>query len=153
MTRALRLTLAAGAATIAALWTLAAVGAGWMLLAGASALEGGSSAATLQAVAAWTERPWVRHWLDPHEADAVRDGADWLLGLGGGPAAWLGSALTLLGAALVMVWAGGLVLGALVGLAAMMLVQRWVEWWRNGPRWPSAARQAPVVPAEGHPMS
>lgn len=65
----------------------------------------------------------MRHWLDPDEAAALRDGVDWLLGLGGGPAAWLGTALWLLAAVAVVVWASGLLLAALGGAGAVMLVR------------------------------
>ncbi|HEU4458568.1 MAG TPA: hypothetical protein VFR90_05550 [Methylibium sp.] len=135
MSRRMRLALGAGATVAAALWTLAAITAWWLLQAAGAALEGGSSAATVQAVTAWTERPWVQHWLDPDEAVALRDGIDWLLGLGGGPAVWLGSAMTLLGVALVLIWAGGLVLAALLAWGALALGRRLVEGWRSGVRW------------------
>jgi hypothetical protein len=134
MKHALRIALAAGTAVLAIMWTLAALGTWWLLQAGAFALEAQPTAVSLQAVMAWTERPWVRYWLDPHEAEALRDGVGWLLGLDGGPAAWLGSALTMLGAALLLVWAGGLLFGA-AGLLAAWVVTRWtLALWHSGSR-------------------
>jgi hypothetical protein len=141
MKRALRIASATGAVVLVGLWTLVAVGAWWLLQAGASALDGQSAAATMQAVTAWTERPWVRQWLDPDEAAALLDGIDWLLGLGGGPSAWLAWALTLVGAALILVWGGGLLIGVLGLMLAWFVARRVVAWWRAGPRWPVAWRQ------------
>lgn len=132
MKRTMRITALTGMVILAGLWTLTAAGAGWLLQAGASALEAQPTAVSLQALMAWTERPWVRYWLDPHEADALRDGVDWLLGIGGGPAVWLGSALTLLGVALVLVWAGGLLLGAVGLWAAWLVMSQASAWWRSG---------------------
>lgn len=129
--RGLRLALAAGGALAVALWTLAALAAWWLLQAAAGALDAGSTAAAMQAVTAWTERPWVRHWLDPDEAAALRDGIDWLMHLGGGPAAWLGTAMALLAAALLIGWAGGLVLAALAVWATLALLRRGGAWWRE----------------------
>ncbi len=139
MSRTLRQTLMAAAVVAAALWTLAAFGAWWLLQAAAGALEAGSTATAMQAVTDWTERPWVRHWLDPDEALALRDGVDWLLGLGGGPAVWLGTALALLTAAVVMFWAGGLVLALLAAWAVFALWRRLAGWWRDSARRPWAA--------------
>ena len=147
MRPALRLTLTAAAAVAAALWTLAALGVWWLLQATAGALEGGSPAAAMQAVTAWTERPWVQHWLDAGEAEALRDGVDWLLGLGGGPVVWLGSVLAFLGAVLVIAWAGGIVLAVLAGWAAIALLRRLAGWWRSGAGWPWPARPQPAAPA------
>lgn len=143
-----RVAWTAGIAVIAGLWTAAALGAWGLLQVGASALEAQSAAATVQAVAAWLERPWVRHWFDPQEADALRDGVDWLLGLGGGPAAWLGWVLALLGAALVLVWAGGLLLGAALLLAARLVARQALAWRRGGPRWPGASDRRRAAGAE-----
>jgi hypothetical protein len=142
MKRALRVTLAAGTVVLAGLWTLAALGTWWLLQAAAAALEGQPTAVSLQAVTSWAERPWVRFWLDPHEANALRDGVDWLLGLGGGPSVWVGSALTLLGVALILVWAGGLLLGALGLLAAWLVTRKALAWWRSADRRPWALRQS-----------
>ena len=145
MKQTLRLAVIASIVVLASLWTLAAVGTWWLLQAGASALEAQPAAVSLQAVMAWTERPWVRHWLDAHEIDALRDGVTWLLGLGGGPAVWMGSALALLGIALVLVWAGGLLLGMAALAATWFVASRAVAWWRSGARGPWAAR--PHTPA------
>lgn len=132
MRRALRAALIASTVVLASLWTLAAVGAWWLLQAGASAMDAQPAAVTLQAVDAWTERPWVRHWLDPDQAAALRDGVAWLLDLGGGPAAWLASAVALATVALILVWAGGLLLAA-VGVLASWLAIRWVIGrWHSG---------------------
>lgn len=147
MKPALRLAALACIVVLASLWTLTAVGAWWLLQAGAAALQAQPTADSLQAVMAWTERPWVRYWLEPHEAEALRDGLAWLLGLGGGPAVWLGSALTLLGVTLVLVWAGGLLFGALVLWAAWHLARRAFAWWRSGARAPWATPQG--APAAG----
>lgn len=147
MKRALRLTLAAGAAAAVAMWTLAAVAVWWLLQAAAGALEGGSPAAAMQAVTAWTERPWVQHWLDRHEAEALLDGVDWLLGLGGGPVVWLGTVLAFLGAALVIAWGGGIVLAVLAGWAVIALLRRLGNWWRDRAAWPWAPRTPPAAPA------
>ncbi|MCU0965311.1 MAG: hypothetical protein MUF08_09700 [Burkholderiaceae bacterium] len=153
MKQTLRIAALGGIVVLTSLWTLAAVGAWWLLQAGASALEAQPTAVSLQAVMAWTERPWVRYWLDPHEADAFRDVVTWLLSLGGGPAVWLGSALTLLGVALVLVWAGGLLLGA-VGLWAAWLVMRQASaWWRSGARGPWAMRQGTPAGGEAGPAT
>lgn len=151
MKRALSMVLVVGAGLLASLWTLAALGAWLLLQAGATALDAQPIAVTLQAVMAWTERPWVRYWLDRHEAEALLDGVGWLLGLGGGPAVWLGSALALLGVALVLVWAGGLLLGAVGLLVAGLITRRAIAWWQSGPggRW--AFRQR--APAAGHAVS
>lgn len=132
MSRGLRITLAAGAGLAVALWTLAALAAWWLVQAAAGALDAGSAAAAMQAVDGWTARPWVQHWLDPDEAAALRDGIDWLLGLGGGPAAWLGTATALLAAALLIGWAGGLVLAALVAWALLSLLRRAATAWPQG---------------------
>jgi len=148
MKRALRIASATGVVVLVGLWTLAALGAWWLLQAGASALEGQSAAATLQAVTAWTERPWVRQWLDPDEAAALLDGIDWLLGLGGGPGAWVAWALTLIGAAVILVWAGGLVIGVLGLMLAWFVLRRVVAWWRAGPRWPAAWGRRTLVARE-----
>lgn len=129
--RGLRLTLAAGGALALALWTLAAVAAWWLLQAAAGALDAGSTAAAMQAVTAWTERPWVRHWLDPEEAAALRDGLDWLMSLGGGPASWLGTAMVVLAAALLIGWAGGVVLALLAVWATVALLRRAGAWWQH----------------------
>ena len=136
MSRALNLTLAAGAACALTLWTLAALGAWWLLQAAAGALDGASPATALQTLGAWADRPWVRHWLDPQETAALLDGADWLLGLAGGPSAWLATVLAWFGAALVVAWAGGLVLAALTAWATHALVRRLGLAWREGVRWP-----------------
>jgi hypothetical protein len=141
MRLALRIALVGGGGMLVGLWTLAAVGAWWLLQAGAAAFEAHPTAISPQAVAAWTERPWVRYWLNPLEAEAVRDAVDWLLSMGGGPTVWLDSALMLLGATLIIVWAGGLLFGA-AGLLAAWIVARWaLAWWRSGPRMPWASRQ------------
>ncbi len=152
MSRALRLTLAAGAACAVALWTLAALAAWWLLQAAAGALDGTSPAAALQTIGAWTDRPWVRHWLDPQDAAALRDGADWLLGLAGGPATWLGTVLVWLGAALLAAWAGGLVLATLAAWALRALVRRLVLAWREGVLWPWTSRPPTPGPVAGSPM-
>ena len=136
MSRALRATLIAGLVVVASLWTAAALGAWWLVQAGASALEGQQPAVILQAVTGWTERPWARYWLDPHEVDALRDALAWLLDLGGGPAVWLGSAGVALGVALVLVWAGGLLLGVVALLAVWLLAHRVLTWWRSAARRP-----------------
>ncbi|MBE2243518.1 MAG: hypothetical protein IAE86_12230 [Burkholderiaceae bacterium] len=149
MSRTLKVLLLAAGGVAVALWTLAALGAGWLLQAGAGALDGGSSAAAMQAVTAWTERPWVRHWLDPDEAAVLLDAVDWLLGLGGGPQAWLGTALLVLGTALVMVWAGGLVLALLAAVLVLALLRRLAAWWRGGARWPWRSREAQAGPLAG----
>ncbi|HRH89070.1 MAG TPA: hypothetical protein PLO41_19655 [Rubrivivax sp.] len=146
MSRTLKVLLLAAGGVAVALWTLAALGAGWLLQAAAGALDGGSSAAAMQAVTVWTERPWVRHWLDPDEAAVLLDAVDWLLGLGGGPHAWLGTALVVLGAALVMVWAGGLVLALLAALLAVALLRRLAAWLRDGVRWPWVSREPHAAP-------
>ena len=151
MTRTLRLAVIASIVVLAGLWTLAAVGAGWLLQAGASALEAQPADVSLQAVMAWTERPWVRHGLDPHEIDALRDGVTWLLGVGGGPAVWMGSALVLLGIALVLVWAGGLLLGLAALAATCFVASRAVAWWRSGARGPWSARPHTPAVAEAGP--
>jgi hypothetical protein len=124
---------------LALLWTLAAVGTWWLLQAGAHTLEAQPAGVAQQAVIGWTERPWVRYWLAPDEVEALRDGLDWLFGLGGGPAAWLGSTLTLLGAALLLVWAGGLLLGAAGILIAWVVTRRALAWWgsRSRANWAS----------------
>lgn len=147
MNQPLRMAALAGTAVLAGLWTLAAAGAWWLLQAGGLALEAQPTAVSLQAVMAWTERPWVRYWLDPQEAAALRDGVDWLLGLGGGPQVWLGSALTVLGVALVLVWAGGLLLGAVGLWAGWLLARQASAWWRSGARGPWSVRQG--APAAG----
>lgn len=144
MNRAIRIALGGSTAVLAVLWTFAAMSAWWLLQAGSLALEAQPIAVSLQAVMAWTERPWVRYWLDPQESEALRDAVSWLFGLGGGPEAWLGSALTLLGAALLLVWAGGLLLGTAGILVAWLVTRRALAWWRSGSRaqWefrPSAA--------------
>ena len=72
MNKTLRVAGIAGIVVLAGLWTLAAVGTWWLLQAGASALEAQPMAVSLQAVMAWTERPWVRYWLEPGAADALR---------------------------------------------------------------------------------
>ena len=74
MKRAVRMAASPASCVLAGLWTLTAVGAWWLLQAGASALEAQPMAVSLQAVMAWTERPWVRYWLEPGAADALRDG-------------------------------------------------------------------------------
>lgn len=147
MKRAVRMAAVAGIVVLASLWTLTAAGAWWLLQAGATALEAQPTSVSLQAVMAWTERPWVRHWLEPHEIDALRDGFDWLQGLGGGPGAWLGSALTLLGIALFLVWAGGLLLGVASLLAAWLVARRAFAWWQHRARGPWAMQ--PGDPASG----
>ncbi len=149
MSRALKQTLAAGAVLAVSAWTLAAVGAWWLLQATAGALEGGSTATAMQAVTAWTDRPWVRHWLDPQETEALRDGIDWLFGLGGGPLAWAGTALTLLTIALVVFWAGGLVLAVLAVWASVALLRRSATWWRQGAPGPWTSRPRQPGPAVG----
>lgn len=143
MNRTLRNTLVCGAVLAASMWTLAAFGAWWLLQAAAGALDGGSTASVMQAFNVWTDRTWVRHWLDPQDIDALRDGLDWLLSLGGGPAAWLGTALTLLTVALVVFWAGGLVLAALGVLAVVVATRRIAAWQRQGAPW-SKPTPAPV---------
>lgn len=153
MKQTLRLVALGGIVVLASLWTLAAVGAWWLLQAAASALDTQPTAVSLQAVMAWTERPWVRYWLDPQEADAFRDGATWLLNLSGGPAIWLGSALTLLGVALVLVWAGGLLLSAVGLWAAWLITRQTSAWCRSGARGPWAMRQAPPAGGEAGPAT
>jgi hypothetical protein len=133
MRPALRIALGTGALVATGLWTLLALGSWWLLQTGAAALEAQPAAASLQALTAWTERPWARLWLDPQEAEALRDGVHWLLGLGGGPAHWLSAALAWLGVALVLLWAGGLLLGALLLLGTWQLA-RWAR-----ARWQPAA--------------
>lgn len=151
MKRTLRIVALTGMVVLAGLWTLTAAGAWWLLQAGASAVEVQPTAVSLQAAMAWMERPWVRYWLDPHEADALRDGIDWLLGICGGPATWLGSALTLLGVALALVWAGGLLLGALGLWAAWLVMRQASEWWRSRGRGPWGMwRTAPAGGDAGH---
>lgn len=142
MSRSMNRLLLAGAVVGTALWTLTAVGAWWLLQAAAGSLEGGSTAATMQAVTAWSERPWVRHWLDPQDVEMLRDGIDWLVHLGGGPGQWVGTALTWLAAALVMVWAGGLVLALVVAGLAFALMRRTGSWWRHGARGPWSRQHA-----------
>jgi hypothetical protein len=134
MTRAVRVAAVTSVVVLAGLWTLAAAGAWWLLQAGVSSLEAQPTAASVQAVMAWTERPWVRYWLDPHEAAALRDGVDWLLGLGGSSSVGLGSALTLMGIVLALVWAGGLLLGAVGLWAAWVVTRRVSAWWRSEAR-------------------
>ncbi len=148
MKNGLRIALVAGTVVLAGLWTLAALGAWWLIQAGGTALEAQPVAVSVQAVMAWTERPWARYWLDPHEVDALRDGVSWILELGGGPTAWLGSTLTLLGVALVLVWAGGLLLGV-IGLLVAWLVTRWaLALWRSGAGRPWASRQEKLAATE-----
>lgn len=145
MSRALRFTMVAGGLLAAALWTLTALAFWWLLQAAAGALDAGSSAAAMQVLTDWTTRPWVQRWLDVDEAAALRDAADWLLGLGGGPAAWLGTAMALLAAALLVGWAGGLVLAALAAWAAVALLRQAHACWqgrRAGLRW---SRSAPAA--------
>ena len=150
MSRTLKLLLLTTGGIAAALWTLFALGAWWLLQAGAGALEGGSPAAVMQAVAAWAERPWVRYWLDADEAAVLLDTVDWLLGLGGGPTAWLGTALVVVGVALIMAWAGGLVLALLAACVAVALLRRLTRWWRGGARWPWQAREQSGLLANAH---
>jgi len=140
MSRALKLSLAAGAACAVALWTLAALGTWWLLQAAAGALDGASPTAALQTIGAWADRPWVRHWLDPQETAALLDGADWLLGLAGGPSPWLATVLAWLGAALVVAWAGGLMLAALTAWGTRALIRRLGLAWREGVLWPWTSR-------------
>lgn len=153
MSRTLRLAALAGLGVLASLWTLAAVGAWWLLQAGATALDVQPAAVTLQAVMSWTERPWVRYWLDPHEADALHDGVAWLLDVGGGPAVWLGSALTFLGVSLILLWAGGLLLGVAALLAACLVMRRALAWWRSGARGPWGLRQGAAAAGEAKPAT
>lgn len=143
MSRALRIALGASAAAAALLWTLGVLGCWWLLQAGAALLEGHSPAAVLQAFTAWSERPWVRYWLDPYAAEALRDGLDWLLSLGQGAAAWTGPVLAWLGVVLLVVWAGGLLLGALSGLAVVLLVSSLRRRFGARPGWHASPPPAP----------
>lgn len=143
MSPSLRRLAIAGAITAATLWTLAAFGTWWLLQAALGTLEQGSAASVNQAIAAWTDRPWVQHWLDPHDAAALRDGVEWLLGLGGGPAAWLGMALVVLSVVVVATWVGGLVLGALGVWIVAAALGRLAGWWSAGAAWPWS-RQPPA---------
>ena len=151
MKRAVRMAAVAGIVVLASLWTLTAAGAWWLLQAGAAALEAQPTAVSLQAVMAWTERPWVRLWLEPHEIDALRDGFTWVLGLGGGPAAWLGSALTLLGIALLLVWAGGLLLGLASLVAVWLVARRALAWWLHRAHGPWAMQRGDAAAGEVRP--
>ena len=142
--------LISGGVALAGLWTLGALGLWWLLHSGATALASQPPELSLQALSAWTERPWVRYWLDPLAAEALLDAGHWLLGLGGGPAAWLGSALALLAFVLLLVWAGGLLLAAAAAWAALALGRAALGWWRSDRIWPSSGRPAPCAP-EGAP--
>jgi len=150
MSRALKLSLAAGAACAVSLWTLAALGTWWLLQVAAGALDGASPTAALQTIGAWADRPWVRHWLDPQETAALLDGADWLLGSAGGPSSWLGTLMAWLGAALVVAWAGGLVLAALTAWATRALVVRLGLACREGVNWPWTSRGPTAGPVAGY---
>lgn len=138
---------------LAALWTLGALGLWWLLQAGATALASQPPELSLQALSAWTERPWVRYWLDPLAAEALLDAAHWLLGLGGGPAAWLGSALALLAFTLVLVWAGGLLLAAALAWATLALARAALRWWRSDRAWHWPGRQATGPAGEAPPAA
>lgn len=146
MSRALRLSLWAAAVVAVAGWTLLVLAAGWLLQALGGALAAMSPAAALQTLDAWLQRPWAMHWLGPGDAAALRDGADWLLGLGGGPAAWAGPVTGFLVTALAVAWAGGLVLAAAAAWVARAAWRALREGWRQVPAWPRRMGTGPADP-------
>lgn len=150
MSRSLRYLLGAVAVGAVVLWTLAALVAWWVIQSAAGALDGATPAAAMQAAAAWAERPWVRAWLDPHEVQALLDGVAWLTGLGGGPAAWLSTALAVLAVVLVVSWAGGIVLALLAGIVTLLIARRASAWWGRGAPLPWRREERAPVPADAH---
>lgn len=129
------------------LWTLLAMVSWWGLNASAHWLDSQSAESVVQWVTHWTGRPWVQHWLDPHEIAALRDGVDWVFHLGGGPQAWLSSVVVVLKVLLVMTWAGGIVLSMLTLWVAQWALSRAAAWWQSGRHWPWQTDRTSVAPA------